>query len=202
MLAGLTSRWMRPWAWAASSASATWRRMASARSPSRPAQALEQGGQVAAVDVAHDQVEQPVALPGGVDRDDAGVLEARRQAGLAEEALAEPLVPRQLGEQHLDGHPAVEPDVERRVDRAHRPVADDRLDPVPGHRDALAQIGHGPKLVLSVHAVKTEGARFSSFSAFCLCSSRSGGDRRKRANALRTAAHAGLGVPSARSSPL
>ena len=48
----------------------------------------EQRLQVAAVDVGHRDVEEPVLLAGVVDRDDAGMVERRRELRLAQEPLA------------------------------------------------------------------------------------------------------------------
>ena len=54
-----------------------------------------------------------------VDRDDVGVVEARRVLGLAAEPLDEAGVARELGEQHLDRDPAVELSVVREEHVGH-----------------------------------------------------------------------------------
>ena len=59
--------------------------------------AVEQAGEVAPADVAHRQEQHAVALADAVDRHDVRVLERGRHARLAQEALAEALVARELG---------------------------------------------------------------------------------------------------------
>jgi hypothetical protein len=68
----------------------------------------EQRRQRLAAQVLHDEVDHPPRLPDPVDRDDARVLEPRRGAGLALEALDELLVERERERQHLDRDLAVE----------------------------------------------------------------------------------------------
>ena len=128
MLSGLMSRWMTESAWAALSASAVsfmMRRTSSAgslpRRLIRPADRL-------AVDVAHDEVDEALALADGVDRDDVRMGQPGGGLRLAGEALADVLLEGELGRQHLDGDPALEPLVAGAVDHAHAAAADLALD--------------------------------------------------------------------------
>ena len=75
---GLTSRWTRPFACAASSASATWRQIVERAARLERALRAEQRSQVGALDVAHREVEQAVDLARVVDRHDVRMLERRR----------------------------------------------------------------------------------------------------------------------------
>src|SRR5215218_1985196 len=58
--------------------------------------APQQLREVAAVDVAHRDVEQSVDLTGLVDRDDPGVVDRRGQVRLALEASPKARIPREL----------------------------------------------------------------------------------------------------------
>ena len=60
--------------------------------------APEQRPEIAALDVAHGQEELAVLLARLVDRDDVRMVERGREPRLVEEALAEALVPGQLGQ--------------------------------------------------------------------------------------------------------
>ena len=81
-LAGLTSRWTRPRAWAASSASPTWATSAAAR-PGVERSVSEERLEVGPLDEAHGDEELPVLLAGAVDGDDVRVLEAGCDPALA-----------------------------------------------------------------------------------------------------------------------
>ena len=85
---------------------------------------LDQVAELASVDEPHRQVDDPVGFPGGVDREDARVLEPGRNPGLAQEALAEPLVRRQLGRERLERDAPVEHELVGEVDRPGRSAAD------------------------------------------------------------------------------
>lgn len=93
---------------------------------------VDEVAQVVAFDVAHRQVEQAAVLTGGIDRDDVRVVEARRELRFDEEPLAEALVRRELGCEHLDGHLAPQVDVLAEIDGPHRAAPKQTLDPVAG----------------------------------------------------------------------
>ena len=138
--AGLTSRWIRPIACAASSAEATWRQTSIARYGPQAARRAQHAGEVLALDVLHRQVEQPVDLAGVVDRDDVRVLQGGGDPRLAREALAEARGLGEVGRDDLDGGPAPEVEVLGAVDHAHAAAADPLLDPVAGDHRAEARV--------------------------------------------------------------
>ena len=78
----------------------------------------------AAVHVLHDDVRVAVVLARVVDLDDVGVGESRREARLADEAVAEDGVIGQVAGEHLDRHRPVELVVPRKVDDGHAPAAE------------------------------------------------------------------------------
>ena len=88
--------------------------------------------QVAARDVAHDEVQRPGLLAGGVHRHDVRVVDRRRHARLAAEALAKLGVAGEVGGDDLQRDRALEVELQRAVDDAHAAAADDRLDPAAG----------------------------------------------------------------------
>ena len=75
MLPGLTSRWMRPRSWAASSAAATWDEQADGAFGVERPLAAQQLPQVGSLDVAHRDEQGAVRLAGLEDRDDVRVVE-------------------------------------------------------------------------------------------------------------------------------
>ena len=89
--------------------------------------------------VGHDVVEQVVVdLPRVVQRNDVGMLQARRDVDLPQEPLG-PEADREVRMQHLDCHRAAVPAVLGHVHRRHAPAADLPLDAVPaGQRGADA----------------------------------------------------------------
>ena len=137
--AGFTSRWTSPRAWAASRAAATCPTSSSARSD-RAAPLVRAGREIRALDVAHRDVETPVGLARLVHGHDVRVVEARRELGLDEEALAEALVLCALGRDELQGDRPPQPRVERPVDDAHAAATDDRFDRVTRELVAGAQL--------------------------------------------------------------
>jgi hypothetical protein len=128
--------------------------MCSARSGSSRPTPVEQPGEVPAPHVAHRQEQHAVALADTVDRDDVRMLERSRQARLAQEALAEALVARELGQEDLQRHAPLERDVLGRVHRARRALTDQRLDPVARQCRSVLELGHGPTLHPAASAVK------------------------------------------------
>jgi hypothetical protein len=64
------------------------------------------------------------------------MVEARRELCLAQEALTEALVPRQLRREKLQRHPTAPVCVFGQIDGAHRTRADERLDSEAGQHAA------------------------------------------------------------------
>jgi hypothetical protein len=102
--------------------------------------ALQQGGQVHPVDIAHGDVEQPALLAGLVDRDDARVVDAGRDPRLAQEPPAEHFVVGELGRQDLERDPAPQAELHRAVDLAHAPATHAGLDPVARDLDVWVRL--------------------------------------------------------------
>ena len=97
------------------------------RAPGRqPPLSREQALQIVPLDAGHRDVQEPVLLARVVDRDDARVVERRRELRLAQKALAEVGLPQPRREQ-LQRRRAPEPDVLGTVDDA-RAAAPERLD--------------------------------------------------------------------------
>jgi hypothetical protein len=88
--------------------------------------------ELGAVDVAHGDVQLAGDLAGVVDGDDVRVVDRGGEAGLAQEALAEPFVFRELGSENLQRHRPFEREVVGAVDHPHPAPADQRLDPIAG----------------------------------------------------------------------
>ena len=129
MFDGLTSRWIRPSACAASRASAICDVMSTARS-GVIAPGLQHLRQVGALDEAHVDVEQAVDLAVVVDRDDVRFAQLGRQRGLPLEPRAELAVLRHLPREPLEGDDAVAALVPRTEHLAHSAAADQALEPV------------------------------------------------------------------------
>ena len=144
---GLTSRWTRPFACAASRAFATWLQMASARAGSSAPSARRSALQVRSLDEAHREVEAAVDVARVVDRHDVRVLERHGELRLAREALAEALVERQLGRHQLQRDRPLQPQVVGAVDDAHPTAADQLVDPIAD------ELGADPDLCLSGHGI-------------------------------------------------
>ena len=83
-----------------------------------------------AVDVSHDEVDQPLSLADRVNRDDVRVGQLGGRLGLAGEPLADVLLEGELGWKNLDGHAALEPLVAGPVHHTHPAAADLALDGV------------------------------------------------------------------------
>ena len=149
MFAGLMSRWITPWAWAAASASATFSAISAALAGGEPAAAGEVLREGPALDVLHHDVVRLAVHAGVVDVDDVGVVEAGGGLGLAAEPLHEARVPGELWGQDLYGHRAVERGVEPSEDLGHTARADARLQAVAPSQHGLAHdcsIPLGPRL--------------------------------------------------------
>ena len=102
--------------------------------------ALERAVQVGPGDVAHDQVQPPVLLAGGVDGHEVRVVDRGGQPRLEREAGAQPGVARPVGGDHLDRDGAAEVELGGAVDDAHAAAARDLLDAAAG------ELGSGREL--------------------------------------------------------
>lgn len=105
-----------------------------------PLQALAEG---LALHVRHDVIQQPVGwiadLPAVVERQNVGMLQARRDFDFPEEAIGAQRG-RQLGAQQLDGHSTGVLEVLRQIHGGHAALAQFAFDSVPagqGRRQAL-----------------------------------------------------------------
>jgi hypothetical protein len=94
-----------------------------------------------ALHVAHGEKEQIPVLARLVDRDHVRVVERGRDPRLTQETLAEAPVPSEVGRDHLQRDLALQPLLQRAVDRTHPPAADEFLDPVAGHPRSRRQLG-------------------------------------------------------------
>ena len=100
---------------------------------------LEQALEVAAVDVAHGEVEVPLCLPGLVDRDDLRTLERGGDARFPQETLAEARVCGMLGSDELERHLPLEPRILGEIHDAHAASTQQRHEPVAGELGADAR---------------------------------------------------------------
>ena len=124
------SRWTSPAACAAASAASTWSMTASASPVESRPRSRTHLAQVRAGHELHDE-ERPAAVGAlVVDRDDVGVRQPGGGACLALEPGERLAVVGQVGVQHLDGDPTLQPGVGGEVDRRHAAVGDERLDGV------------------------------------------------------------------------
>jgi hypothetical protein len=76
------------------------------------------------VDETHYEVDETLALTDGVDGHYVRVREAGSGLGFAGESLSDILLKGQLGGQHFDGHPPLEPLVPGPIDHPHAAAAD------------------------------------------------------------------------------
>ena len=109
------------------------------------AQALRQA---LAVDEAHDEEHQPVALVHRVDGDDVGMAELGRRLRFAQEARADLLAIGELRRQHLEGDAAAQAHVHGPVHDGRAAAADLGLDVVGvadgGDDPVVQQVRHRP----------------------------------------------------------
>ncbi len=96
----------------------------------RPRQ--EERSEIGAVDEAGREVDLAVDLAGGVDGDDARVVDRGREPRLAQEALPERRVAGELRRNQLQCDGPVESELGRSVHHAHPAAAEHALDPVAG----------------------------------------------------------------------
>ncbi len=114
---------------------------------------LEASADRFAVDVAHDEIDQPLTLADRVDRDDVWMGESGGGLGLASEALADFLLERQFRREDLDGDAPLQPVVGCAVDYAHAAAPDFTFDGVrvaEGVRESSGKrlvvgFGHRPR---------------------------------------------------------
>ncbi len=93
-----------------------------------------------ALDVFHDEVEQPVGFTRGVDRDDVGMPQPGHRARLAQEALPRREGGSEVGGDDLDGHGPIQGTVASEQHLPHPAGAELSLDVVPfGHAVGLAE---------------------------------------------------------------
>ncbi len=85
----------------------------------------QDGRQGAPVDEFHDDEVRAVVLAPVEDRDDVRMREVGGRLRLATEPLHERTVDRELGEEHLQGHRAVQLAIPRPVDLRHTPTRDE-----------------------------------------------------------------------------
>jgi hypothetical protein len=117
--------------------------------------------QVGAVDVAHRLVEHAVVLAGVVERQHVRVIDRRGDARLALEALAQARIVRELRDDQLERHDALECHLRRAVDDTHAAAAGDGVDQVTSELGAGSQPGHdASSLVLPVPAWQPLTARW------------------------------------------
>ena len=86
------------------------------------------GAERLAVEVLHDEELEAVLLPDVVERADVRMVEPRDGAGLALEALAPIGLRRRVRRQDLDRDRAADAGVDRAVDVAHAPTAEQDAD--------------------------------------------------------------------------
>ena len=145
------SRWMIERAWAALRASAVSLMIRRASSTGSLPAPPDPPGDRLPVHVAHDEVDQSLALADRVDGHDVGVGQLGGRLGLAGEPLPDVLLEGQLRRQHLDRHPALEALVPGAVDHPHAAAADLPLDGVgvaqglaePRRQRLIGGVGHG-----------------------------------------------------------
>ena len=98
--------------------------------------------EIGALDVPHRDVQDAVGLARVVDRDDVRMVEAGGDLGLADEALPERVVIRELWTEDLQRDLAAQPDVLRQVDDRHPATADDAHHAMSGELGSHPRIGH------------------------------------------------------------
>ena len=100
----------------------------------------EDATQVRPLDEPHRDEQASLVLAGLVDRQHVRVIEARGEARLAQEALAEPVVIGEVRREQLQRDRAPKPRVDGLVHLAHAAPGDQRLDPIGGERLPGAQL--------------------------------------------------------------
>ena len=100
--------------------------------------AAEHRAQIAPVDEAHRDVDVPVGLAGGIDRDHVRMVDARGQLRFAQDAVARGLVVHEPGREHLQCDGTCQVAVDGAEDLAHATAPDQALERVPGDLIARA----------------------------------------------------------------
>ena len=118
MFDGLISRWMMCFSWTAYSPRAANWMMRAAPPGERSSPRLDQLCKVAAVDVLHHDVIQPVLFPYVVNQHHVGMLDAGADTSLAEEPL-DVFPAFQIGGKDLQGHRPFQGQMLGQVDLAH-----------------------------------------------------------------------------------
>ena len=155
-LAGLMSRWSRPASCASSSAAATWPRDRERLARLERPAAADDRGQVGALEVAHREPEVPVLLAGAVDLGDVRVLHALGVLRLAQEALADLLVVREVGREDLQRGAAVLPVLLLgEPDNAHSALAELGLQAEPADESPMLKLGAGSATRPFIHVPGT-----------------------------------------------
>ena len=104
--------------------------------------ARQQPREIRALDVLHRHVQPPVLRPGAVDAHDVRMADRDLGLVLALEADPELAVPAELGRDHLQRDVALELEVARLEDRAHRAAARDPDDQVIRERRSHGEVSH------------------------------------------------------------
>ena len=108
----------------------------------------EQPAQVGPVDVAHRDEERPLGLAGVVDGHDVGMVEARREPRLPNEAVAEGVVVGEAGRQHLERDRPLESGIEGPEDLSHPTTPDQPLHRVAGDARGGRVVGLAHRAIL------------------------------------------------------
>ena len=104
----------------------------------------EQRGEIVTGDEAHREEEHAVLLADALDRHDARVVEARREPGLAQEALAERRVEGERRGDQLERHRVPRRRITREIDDTHATATEHALEPEarPLHARARPVVDH------------------------------------------------------------
>ena len=98
----------------------------------QPAVAAKHRAEIAALDEPHRDVDVPVRLAGGVDRDHVRMVDARGQLRFAQDAVARGLVVHEPRREHLQCDGSCQMAVDGAEDLAHATAPDQALERVPG----------------------------------------------------------------------
>ena len=138
MLAGLMSRWIRLWRWAAESPAAISRPIRSDEFHRWTVASVEPFGQRHSLQVLHGQERDTVFLPDLVDGDDVVVLDGRSRPSLAHEPLRDSRGIRDLRPDDLQGDRSGEKTVFGQEDNAHAAFAQEPENAVVGQPAELS----------------------------------------------------------------
>src|SRR5262249_192565 len=113
--------------------------------------------QVRPVHVRHGEVEHSFVLTGGERRRDVRMVELRGDLRLAQEALTEAAVARELGREDLQRDSSAALHVLREEDRSHRARPDRAVDPESGYERPAANLRRHACSEVRKHAPATQG---------------------------------------------